>query len=70
MNKKQQRQIAIRAARSQLRKNCADLTVANAAAVLDDMARSQPQLIASIWYNCADGRQWSLFDREWRKQSE
>ena len=76
------RQIAIGAARSQLRRQhelaveyCTAAGVALASqapdadaalAVLDDIARSDPTLLASVWYRKASARQIALFRKEWK----
>ena len=67
MNAQQRRQTAIRAARSQLRSLGAAMTVDNAERVLDDMARTQPQLVAAMWWTQASDNQIKLFRKEWRQ---
>lgn len=65
MNAQEKREIAIRAARSQLRKLGSEFTLANAELVLDEMARSEPDLIASQWWLNASDAQHRLFKKEW-----
>lgn len=66
----EQRKIAIRAARVQLYKNGNPLTVKGAELVLDEMARTEPDLIASQWFINASQAQWNLFKKEWKKEIE
>jgi len=64
----EQRQIARSATRSQLRRNGTDpetVTVAVALIVLDELARRDSSLVASIWYENASDNQIRLFKREW-----
>src|SRR2546422_10942781 len=72
MNMKEKRAIALGAARSQLRRlgTPLDHSVAfqSVLEVLDDLHRSEPDLIASQWYANASDNQIKLFRREWRKQ--
>lgn len=71
MMKAEQRQIAQGAARSQLRRLQIDVQSASAddaLTVLDDLYRSEPDLIASIWYAQASEHQIKLFCQEWKKQ--
>lgn len=68
--KQQQRQTAIRAARSQARRLGIDPTAVGspqALQILDDMARVEPGAVASIWYANATDNQICLFCREWDK---
>lgn len=68
--KQQQREIAIGAARAELRRAGIDpATVDGRAALfcLDDLARVEPGLIASLWYADASTAQIRLFLREWKK---
>jgi len=70
MNKAQQREMAIRAARSQARKQGIEpleLGAEDALAIIDDIARSEPDLVASHWYSEATDNQINLFKIEWRK---
>lgn len=70
MNKQEMRGIALRAARSELRKigylepyrtsSCMALKA------LDSLSQSEPQLMASQWYLAATENQFGLFEREWR----
>ncbi len=69
MNKAQQREMAIRATRSQARKQGiepVDMTSEDALAILDDIARSEPSLVVSHWYSEATDNQIALFKREWK----
>jgi len=65
MTAKEKREIAAGAARAQLRKMNLPITLDGAERVLDEMARSQPNLIASQWWLCASDHQYKLFRREW-----
>ena len=70
MNKAQQRRIAIGAIRSELRRQNQDPKSVNAndaLLMLDDLLRSEPNLVASQWYDDASANQIVLFKREWRK---
>ena len=67
MDAQQRRETAIRAARAQLRSNGQPMTLENAERVLDDMARTQPQLVAAQWWQTASDNQIKLFRREWRQ---
>jgi hypothetical protein len=72
MNQQEQRQTAIRAARSQARRagiDPAKLDGRGALAVLDDLARVDPALIAASWYGAASDNQVKLFVREWSKST-
>jgi len=72
MNMQEKRAIALGAARSQLRRlgTPLDHSVAfhSVLKVLDDLHRSEPDLIASQWYANASDNQIKLLRREWRKQ--
>lgn len=68
--KQQQRQTAIRVARSQARQMGIDptaVTSPQALKILDDLARVEPALAASVWYTNATDNQIVLFCREWDK---
>lgn len=68
MTKQEQRQTAIRAARGQARQMGIDPSTIDgraALAVLDDLARRDPALVASVWYLGASAYQVRLFCREW-----
>jgi hypothetical protein len=68
MNQQQKRQIAIRATRSQARRIGVDPAAIDgrgALVVLDDLARVEPDLVASEWYAAASDNQVKLFVREW-----
>lgn len=68
MKLQEQRQIALGAVRSQLRTWDLDpLTESaqDALKTLDDIARTEPKLIASIWYLQASDNQIALFIKEW-----
>jgi len=67
MNKTQARDTARRTARAEAKRlGYADITAQDALTILDDIARSEPLLIASIWYRDASDNQIALFRREWR----
>ena len=69
MNLQQQRQTAQRAARSEARRLGYDMAALDsqaALAILDDMARTEPDLVASQWHTAASDNQISLFMREWK----
>jgi hypothetical protein len=72
MTKAEQRRIALGAARSQLRHMGVvidtSLSFQNVLAVLDDLHRSEPDLIASHWYAQATDYQMKLLRQEWKKQ--
>ena len=73
MTQKEQREIAAGAARSQLRKMGFELknaTADSAFATLDDMTRTEPNLIASKWYLNASENQFKLFESEWKSTIE
>lgn len=70
MNQKEKRKIALEAARSQFRRIGIQpkiQTASQALALLDDLLRSEPDLIASRWYDTASDHQKELFEREWQK---
>ena len=70
MNQTEKRQVAIGAARSEARAKGFDpktLSANSALDMLDDIARVEPKLIASIWYINATDNQFNLFSREWKK---
>jgi len=65
--------MAIGAARSEIRKhgdNPKDYGAGHALAVLDDIARAEPDLCASLWYLEASDNQIALFRREWKRAQE
>ena len=69
MVKQTQRHIAIQAARSQLRSmgfTTDEMTSQSAQEALDDLSRSEPELVASEWYAEASNNQVKLFNREWK----
>jgi len=68
MNAQEKRQIAAGAARSEMRRKNIALTLDNAKAVLDDLARTEPELIASQWWLDASDNQYRLFCQEWQRQ--
>lgn len=62
--------IALCAVRSQARRRGVEprtLSASEAHAVLDDLARSEPGLVACQWYKAAPDRQVSHFYREWQR---
>jgi len=64
----QAREVALRTVLSILRENGQDptqVTADDALLVLDDLCRSEPQLVASYWYGKASERQFRLFGKEW-----
>ncbi len=71
MKKAEQRSIALRAVRSQLRHMGipvdAFLPFSDVLKVLDDLSRSESDLVASQWYNKATERQIGLLRKEWRE---
>ncbi len=71
MRQAEQRSIALGAVRSQLRRLHIDLATVSAEealAVLDDLHRAEPDLLACIWYEQASDHQIRLFRREWKRQ--
>ena len=69
----ERREIAHGAARSILRAYGYDprhCTVKQALAVLDDMARHEPKMYASVWYMDASDSQMKLFKTEWKHYTE
>ena len=72
MNQQQKRRIAIGATRSEIRRLGEQphfYTPERALQVLDDLLRSEPDLIASQWYDNASEAQRQLFRKEWAKWS-
>jgi len=71
VTKAEQRRIALGAARVQLRRMgvSIDLFVPfqDVLAVLDDLNRAEPDLIASQWYAQATDHQIQLLRREWKQ---
>lgn len=66
MKQSEMRKVAAQAARSELRKRELEPTLGSAEHILDDLARSEPDLIASMWWKGASDNQIKLFRREWR----
>lgn len=66
MNAQEKREIAAGAARSQLRKMNSPLLLDSAKCVLDEMAKSNPDLIAAQWWLNASENQYKIFCREWK----
>lgn len=69
MNQQQQREIALGATRSEARRQHFDvdtLSANDALAILDDLLRKEPDLIASKWYAQASDNQIKSFKREWK----
>ena len=61
--------LAVGAVRSQLRSMGVDpetVSPADAHAVLDDLSRSEPDLLVCQWYQAANDRQLSRFYEEWQ----
>ena len=69
MNAKEKRQIAAGAARTELRRLGSKMTIQNAEIVLDEMARREPNLVASQWWTNASDNQYKLWKREWRQKN-
>jgi hypothetical protein len=70
MNQAEMRQIAVRAIRSQARRQGIEPETLDADAalrVLDDIYRVDPEVIASAWYGNASDSQIKQFKREWRR---
>lgn len=70
MQQSEKRSIAVGAAKAQLRRmgfNPACCTPDDAFRVLEDMALSEPDLIASAWWRDAPEAQVNLFVKEWRR---
>jgi len=71
MTKAEQRRIALGAARVQLRHIGVNLDpfvpFKDVLAVLDDLHRAEPDLIASQWYAQASDHQIQLLRREWKQ---
>lgn len=68
MTQKQMREIALGSARSICRARGVDIKLVgqiDALRILDDLARSEPDKIASIWYMNASGYQIDAFQKEW-----
>jgi len=65
VNQTERRKVARGAARAQLKKFGAVATASEALACLDDLARTEPGLVASQWYWQAGENQIKLFAREW-----
>jgi hypothetical protein len=71
VNKSEQRQIALGAARSYLRRQGIEplrASVDDAFAALDDLARRDGDLVASCWYTAMSKNQERLFVRDWNRQ--
>ena len=63
-------EIAVGAVRAQLRSMRIDpetVSASEAHAVLDELARSEPEFVACQWYQAADDRQLSWFYRDWEE---
>ena len=70
MKKSEMRSVALGAARSKARIMGLDpmtMTPDDALAVLDDVYRVTPDLIASLWYESASDTQIDLFHKEWKQ---
>ncbi len=62
--------MALGAAKAQLRKMGVELAFVpfkDVLAVLDDLNRAEPELVASQWYTQASNHQRRLLRREWRQ---
>lgn len=73
MNKKQQREIALSSARSKAREMNIKpefISANDALGILDDINRSDKELICSEWYNNRTENQEKLFIKEWNKWKE
>jgi len=71
MKKAEQRRIALGAARVQLRRLGISIdpfvSFQDVLAVLDDLNRAEPELVASQWYVQASDHQIQLLRREWEQ---
>jgi hypothetical protein len=71
MTKAEQRRMALGAVRVQLRRMGvsvdANTSFRDVLAVLDDLYRAEPELIASQWYASATDHQITLLRREWKQ---
>ncbi|MBA2682063.1 MAG: hypothetical protein H0U76_27180 [Ktedonobacteraceae bacterium] len=70
MTRKQQRDVALGAARSLLRQlgiNPGEASAEDAHVVLDDYARCAPEMVASQWYMAATDNDLDAFYRDWRR---
>ncbi len=68
--KAEQRSMALGAAKAQLRKMGVELAFVpfkDVLAVLDDLNRAEPELVASQWYAHASHHQLRLLRREWKQ---
>jgi hypothetical protein len=72
MSMQEKRSIALGAAKSQLRRMGVSIDRSvpfdDVLAVLDDLHRTEPDLIASQWYVHAPDRQIALLRRDWKRQ--
>jgi hypothetical protein len=69
MTQAEMRSIAIRAIRSQARRQGIEPETIDADAalrILDDIYRVDPEIIASVWYGQASDNQIREFKREWK----
>ena len=70
MTLKSERRLAIGAVRAELHRQgrtSRRVTAYCALTTLDDIARQEPDLLASYWYTNASENQIMLFKREWNK---
>ncbi len=68
MTQAEYRKIALGAIRSQARSQHIDpetMSAEDALAILDDLYRMTPNLVASLWYGQASDSQVKIFKREW-----
>lgn len=68
MKRTELRQIALGAVRSELRRqgrNPQTVSAESAYAVLDNLFRSEPRLLAAQWYDTASDKERSKFFKEW-----
>jgi hypothetical protein len=73
MKQVEKRRIALGAVRSEFRRRGQQpqfQLATSALAALDDLLRSEPDLIASQWYDKASERQIKLFNKEWNTWKE
>jgi hypothetical protein len=66
------RQIALGAVRSELRRQGVDpqtVSAESAYAVVDNLYRTDPQLLVSIWYDKASQAERNWFIKEWGKEN-
>lgn len=73
MSRRQMRETALGAVRSKARHSgwkVTGMSANDAVRMLDEMATTNPELVASIWYMSASDREVKTFEREWAKHIE